>query len=77
MILIGQGPSANSSGLSISIRTTAHDWYGEGYLSLVGRHAEAIAEEKRAQELDPVSLFINTGWGRAYYYAHEYDRAID
>jgi TolB-like protein/DNA-binding winged helix-turn-helix (wHTH) protein len=56
---------------------TAHHWYGASYLSLVGRHAEAIAEAKRAQELDPLSLVINNDVGRAYYYAHQYDHAIE
>lgn len=33
----------------------AHSRYSE-YLSIVGRHEEALAEAKRAQELDPLSL---------------------
>jgi TolB-like protein/DNA-binding winged helix-turn-helix (wHTH) protein/Flp pilus assembly protein TadD len=56
---------------------TAHHWYGVSYLSLVGRHTEAIAELKRAQDLDPLSLMINTDVGRPYYYAHLYDHAIE
>jgi len=34
---------------------TAHQWYGE-HLTMRGHYAEAIAEVKRAQELDPLSL---------------------
>jgi TolB-like protein/DNA-binding winged helix-turn-helix (wHTH) protein/Tfp pilus assembly protein PilF len=56
---------------------TAHQWYGASYLSLIGKHAEAIAEAKRAQELDPLSPVISRDIGRAYYYAREYDHAIE
>ncbi len=55
---------------------TAHQWYG-GYLEAMGRHNEAIAERKRAQELDPLSLIINFELGLAYYYARDYDQAIE
>jgi serine/threonine protein kinase/tetratricopeptide (TPR) repeat protein len=37
--------------------TTAHQWYGE-HLTMKGQYTEAIAELKRAQELDPLSLII-------------------
>jgi len=37
---------------------TAHFWYGE-YLTVMGRFEEAIAELKRAAELEPFSLIIN------------------
>ena len=54
---IGQAPRENSSELLSSIRTMryAHLWYGLA-LSETGRIEEAIAEEKRALELDPLSL---------------------
>ena len=54
---------------------TAHQWYG-GYLSVMGRSDEAIAERKRALELEPLSLVINFELGLAYYYARDYDQAI-
>ncbi len=38
---------------------TAHHWYGYGNLVTMERFDEAIAEMKRAQELDPLSLIIN------------------
>ncbi|MCA1637580.1 MAG: protein kinase [Acidobacteria bacterium] len=38
---------------------TARHWYAE-YLLVLGRNEEAIAEVKRAQELDPLSLIINS-----------------
>jgi len=53
----------------------AHQWYG-GYLDAVGRSTEAIAERKRAQELDPLSLTINFELGLAFYFARDYDQAI-
>jgi serine/threonine-protein kinase len=55
---------------------TAHQWYG-GYLSVMGRSDEAIAERKRAQELDPLSLVINFELGLAFYYGRDYDQAIE
>jgi tetratricopeptide (TPR) repeat protein len=55
---------------------TAHQWYG-GCLEATGRSNEAIAERKRAQELDPLSLVINFELGVAFYYAHNYDQAIE
>jgi len=50
--------------------------YGIGYLSIMGRHDEAIAALKRAEELDPLSLSINRGLGDALYHARRYDEAI-
>ncbi len=55
---------------------TAHQWYG-GYLSVMGRSNEAIAERKRAVELEPLSLVINFELGLAFYYDRDYDRAIE
>ncbi len=54
---------------------TGHHWYSI-YLSAMGRHQEAIAEMKEAQELDPFSLIINTQLGLPYLYARQYDQAI-
>ena len=53
-----------------------HHWYGE-YLSLVGRHAEAIAESQRARELDPLSNIINAWVSSRYLFARQYDKAIE
>ena|SRR5579859_1524288 len=44
---------------------TARHWYSI-YLSVVGRHEEAIAEAKRALELDPLSLIIQANLGGRY-----------
>ena len=54
----------------------AHHWHGNLYLSPLGRHAEAIAELKRAQELDPLSLIVQTDLGFAYFFAGQYDAAF-
>ena len=56
--------------------STAHHWYALN-LSAMGRHDHAIAEIKRAQELDPLSLIINTAVGNIYYYAGQYENAIE
>jgi serine/threonine-protein kinase len=44
---------------------TAHHWYYV-YLREMGRYDEALAEIKRAQKLDPMSLVINVSLTRAY-----------
>jgi len=54
----------------------AHQQYGNNTLSALGRFDDAIAEGKRAVELDPLSLVINTDMGSDYYYARRYDEAI-
>jgi TolB-like protein/DNA-binding winged helix-turn-helix (wHTH) protein len=54
----------------------AHHWYGNILLGPLGRHDEAIAELKRARELDPLSLIINADLGYAYYLARQYDSAL-
>jgi TolB-like protein/lipopolysaccharide biosynthesis regulator YciM len=55
---------------------TAHQWYGRGPLSMVGEFDRAIAEEKRALELDPVSPIISAELGTVYTLARRYDEAI-
>jgi len=54
----------------------AHQQYGNITLSALGRFEDAIAEGKRAVELDPLSLVINTDLGSNYCYARRYDEAI-
>src|SRR6266536_2749504 len=54
----------------------AHQQYGNITLSALGRFDDAIAEGKRAVELDPLSLVINTDLGSNYSYARRYDEAI-
>ena len=55
---------------------TGHQQYGNNTLSALGRFDDAIAEGKRAVELDPLSLVINADLGMNYHYARRYDEAI-
>ena len=55
---------------------TAHQWYGSSALTALGQFDKAIAEVKRAIELDPLSLVINTDLGNTLYRARRYDDAI-
>lgn len=55
---------------------TAHQWYSE-YLSGMGRFDEALAEIRRAKEIDPLSLVINAGEIWILYFARRYDEAIE
>jgi serine/threonine protein kinase/Tfp pilus assembly protein PilF len=54
----------------------AHQWFSN-YLGAMGRHDESIAEAKRAQELDPLSLYITFNLGNMFYLARQYDDAIE
>jgi Tfp pilus assembly protein PilF len=54
----------------------AYHFYSH-YLQVTGRTKEAIIEIKRGLELAPIAVDINTELGLAYYYASEYDRAIE
>jgi TolB-like protein/Flp pilus assembly protein TadD len=54
----------------------AHQQYGNVLLVALGRFEKAIAEGKRAVELDPLSLVINTDLGTDHFFARRYDEAI-
>ena len=54
---------------------TAHHWYA-WHLSLLGRYDEAIAEMRKAENLDPLSLIINADLAELLVLAHSYDEAI-
>jgi tetratricopeptide (TPR) repeat protein len=54
---------------------TAHHWYAY-HLAAMGKLEEAVAEIRRAQELDPLSLIINTDVGHILYFAGRFDEAI-
>jgi tetratricopeptide (TPR) repeat protein len=54
---------------------TAHHWYAV-YLSASARHEEALAEIKRAQALDPLSVITDLAAVRILYFARQYDQAI-
>jgi tetratricopeptide (TPR) repeat protein len=53
----------------------AHHLYSH-YLMQVGRTEESLKEATLAQQLDPLSPFINNGLARQYYLSRQYDRAI-
>jgi tetratricopeptide (TPR) repeat protein len=53
----------------------AHLRYAE-FLSNSGRHDEALREVRLAEELDPLSVTIESNVGRILYYARRYDEAI-
>jgi tetratricopeptide (TPR) repeat protein len=55
---------------------TAHHWYA-WHLSLVGQNDEAIAEMKKAQNLDPLSLIINADLAELFLLSHPYDESIE
>jgi len=67
--------------LRIALASSPHDalirrFYAQGF-SREGRWEEAIAEGKRAQELDPLSVETNRALGSIFYFAGRYEKAID
>lgn len=54
---------------------TGYQWYAE-WLSLRGRHAEAMEEIEKARQLDPMSLIIASDRGAILYLARRYDEAL-
>jgi tetratricopeptide (TPR) repeat protein len=55
---------------------TAHHWFGAEVLAATGEQARELAELKRALELDPLSLIIQTNLGVAYLHNGRIDEAI-
>jgi adenylate cyclase len=53
----------------------AHLFYSNCYLAPMGRMSEAITENQRALELDPLSLPINNFMGMSYMVAENYEKA--
>jgi tetratricopeptide (TPR) repeat protein len=54
----------------------AHQWYSY-YLSAMGRFPEALEEARLAQQIDPLSLSINTTLAGRYRDLDEYVQAVD
>jgi len=54
----------------------AHQWYGL-YWNAIGSTEHAIAEIRLAQELDPLSPATRTAMSEAYYFGHDYPKAIE
>jgi eukaryotic-like serine/threonine-protein kinase len=55
---------------------SAHLWYAD-YLANMGRSEEGLRETKKAQELEPLSLIINTQLGWQLYLARQNDQAVE
>jgi serine/threonine-protein kinase len=54
----------------------AHSWYAV-YLMSAGRFDEALAQVRRAQELDPLSLPTNMALGWVLLNARQYDQSVE
>jgi TolB-like protein/Flp pilus assembly protein TadD len=54
---------------------TGHHWYA-WHLTAMGRNGEAVAEMKKAESLDPLSLIISADLAEELLIAHRYDEAI-
>ncbi|HEX6623743.1 MAG TPA: winged helix-turn-helix domain-containing protein [Pyrinomonadaceae bacterium] len=55
---------------------TAYQYYAE-HLALLGRTEESVAQIRRARDLDPLSLIINTEMGFPYLCARRWDEALE
>lgn len=53
-----------------------HNWYA-AYLNVMGRFGEAAAEQKLAEDLDPLSLTIAMNAADPHYFSRRYDPAIE
>jgi tetratricopeptide (TPR) repeat protein len=56
---------------------TAHQWYGIHSLAPMGRLEEALAETRRARQLEPLSAVYNAFVGATLYFARRHDEAIE
>ena len=54
---------------------TAHHWYA-WHLGLLGRYDDALAEMRKAENLDPLSLIINSDLAELLLIAHSYDESL-
>jgi tetratricopeptide (TPR) repeat protein len=55
---------------------TAHQFYAY-YLTAIGNLDGAIAERKKALELDPINPLLTSALGEAYYQYRQFDRTIE
>ena len=55
---------------------TAHHWYA-WHLMVMGRNGEGIAELRKAESLDPLSLIISADIADALCIAHRYDESVE
>ena len=54
---------------------TAHQWYGE-YLAIIGRFDEALAQQRVALSLAPLTFVIHIDSGWSFYLARRYEEAL-
>ena len=54
----------------------AHFFYSNSFLSPFGRHDEAVAEIRKAIQLDPLSVPMQSFLGRTFIWARRYDEAL-
>jgi len=54
----------------------AHQWYSN-FLAATGRTDEAMAEAKRAQQIEPFTLIVSSHPSLISYFARQYDRAVE
>ncbi len=75
----GQRDKAEAFDVQVLLLNPNYAYFSQShglYLSLIGHYDEGINLLKKAQQLDPLSLVVNTDVGYAYYIAHRYDEAI-
>lgn len=53
-----------------------HVAYGVGYLTAMGKSAEAVTELERAVQLEPLSLINNAILASAYFYDRKFDKSL-
>jgi TolB-like protein/tetratricopeptide (TPR) repeat protein len=46
-------------------------------LSMLGLHADALQEKKKALAMDPLSVVIRTDLARMYYFSRDYDQSLE
>jgi TolB-like protein/DNA-binding winged helix-turn-helix (wHTH) protein/Tfp pilus assembly protein PilF len=56
--------------------SVAHEFYGDGYLSLIGKNEEGIEEIRKAHELDPLSPIIATDLAKRLSLEKKYAEAV-
>ena len=54
----------------------AYHWHST-LLSMLGRHADALREKKKALAMDPLSVVIRTDLARMYYFSRDYDQSLE
>ena len=54
----------------------AHEWYAE-FLASQGRFDDAVAEIRKAQQLDPLAVPVNRAVGWILYFARRYDESVE